>query len=152
MKFTETIRNILRNHVDGLTPQQLRDLIKIQHPDFYGTESHRRNVEKGHYQDLDHALLAQIYIVPRQAADIYADRSTKPMTLTLRSSPDSSDDDAENGEMDPLETEDLQRLEQRSWNRLRTGHESLHKIGRGNSQSRHHDGGRRGSHPTIIHH
>ncbi len=62
MSFVELIRQILRDHPEGMTPQQLRDKIKMDHPDYYGTESHRRNVEKGHYKDLDHALLARIYV------------------------------------------------------------------------------------------
>ena len=52
MGFAELLRQILRNHPEGMTPQQLRDVIKAEHPSFYGTESHRRNVEKGHYSPL----------------------------------------------------------------------------------------------------
>ena len=60
MSFVELIRQILRTCPEGMTPQQLRDKIKADHPDYYATESHRRNVEKGYYKDLDQALLAQI--------------------------------------------------------------------------------------------
>jgi hypothetical protein len=56
------IRQILRTHPEGMTPQQIRETIKTSYPDFYDTESHRRNVDKGHYKDIDHALLAQIYV------------------------------------------------------------------------------------------
>lgn len=110
MKFADVIRTILRAHPDGLTPQQLRDKIKAEYPDYYGTESHLRNVDKGHYKDIDHALLAQIYIVPRQASDIFTDRSTKPMTLALGASPADSDPDVYDAP-DPIETENLERLE-----------------------------------------
>ena len=79
MSFFELIRQILRAHPEGMTPQQLRDKIKTDHPEYYGTESHRRNVEKGHYKDLDHALLAQIYVASRSAGQIAVDRSQKPI-------------------------------------------------------------------------
>ena len=82
MGFFELIRQILRTHPEGMTPQQLRDEIKTRYSDHYGTESHRRNVEKGHYKDLDHALLAQIYVAARSAGQITVDRSQKPIKLT----------------------------------------------------------------------
>ncbi len=81
MKFIDLIRTILENHPNGMTPQQIRDYLKTKYPNYYGTEAHKRNVEKGHYNNLDHALLAEIYIATRQASDIFSDRSTKPMTL-----------------------------------------------------------------------
>ena len=111
MKFIDLIRAILRDKPEGATPQQIRDQIKAEYSDWYGTETHRRNVEKGHYNNLDHALLAEIYIATRQASDIYADRSTRPMTLTLEPSspvPDAIQTDSS----DLIETEDLSRLEQ----------------------------------------
>jgi len=43
-------------------------------------------VEKGYYKDLDHALLAQIYVSSRSTGEIVADRSQKPLRLTLTSS------------------------------------------------------------------
>lgn len=73
MKFRSAIRNLLSNRPDGLTPQEIRDLIKEKYPELYGTESHVRNVEKGHYKDIDHAVLAQIYVVQNNANDIYSD-------------------------------------------------------------------------------
>lgn len=110
-KFIDVIRTILRDKPKGATPQQIRDQIKSQYPEWYDTDAHRRNVEKGHCSNLDHALLAQIYVVTRQASDIYSDRSTKPMTLTLEPSwpvPDAGQTDDAN----LIETEDLNRLEQ----------------------------------------
>src|SRR3954463_12577398 len=83
MTFADLIRIILQEHTDGMTPQQIRDLIKLRYPDFYGTESHRRNVEKGHYKDLDHALLAQIYVAARTGGHIFVDKTQKPAKLTL---------------------------------------------------------------------
>jgi len=107
LSFADLIRQILRSHPDGMTPQQIRETIKVSYPEFYGTESHRRNVEKGHYRDLDNALLAQIYVVARTGAQIFVDRTQKPIRLTLAS--------GTNDEMDipdeEIDTENLERLE-----------------------------------------
>jgi hypothetical protein len=110
MKFRDAIRTLLSGKPEGLTPQELRDLIKANYPDLYGTASHRRNVDKGHYKDLDHALLAQIYVVQRNATDIYSDRSEKPMRLSLAGecSPMlESEEDVE----DTIAAENLEKLE-----------------------------------------
>ena len=83
MNFVELIRHILRTHPQGMTPQEIREIIKANHSDFYGTKSHVRNVDSGHYKDLDHALLAQIYVASRSSGGIAVDRSQKPIRLTL---------------------------------------------------------------------
>lgn len=83
MTFADLIRILLREHPEGLAPQQIRDMVKADYPDFYGTESHRRNVEKQHYKDLDHALLAQIYVASRTGGQIFVDRTQKPIRLSL---------------------------------------------------------------------
>jgi len=62
MGLAELLRQILRDRPEGIRRSSLRDVIKAEHPSFYGTESHRRNVEKDHYQSLDYALLAQLYV------------------------------------------------------------------------------------------
>jgi hypothetical protein len=90
-----------------MTPQQLRDEIKAHHPEYYGTESHRRNVERGHYRDLDNALLAQIYVAGRSAAGIVTDRSQKPMKLLAVA--DTLDDGCLPDEA--IDTENLEKLE-----------------------------------------
>ncbi|GHD50950.1 MAG TPA: hypothetical protein DHU56_17275 [Marinobacter sp.] len=111
MKFIDLIRMILRDRPEGATPQQIRDQIKADCPDWYGTAAHRRNVDKGHYNNLDHALLAEIYIATRQASDIFADKSTRPMTLTMDPSssiPGETEVEAE----DLIESENLLLLEQ----------------------------------------
>jgi hypothetical protein len=106
MGLAELLRQILRDHPEGMTPQQLRDVIKAEHPSFYGTESHRRNVEKGHYQSLDHALLAQLYVAGK-AAGIVADRSQKPMKFFLDG--ESAEDEVTSDEA--IDTENLEQLE-----------------------------------------
>jgi hypothetical protein len=93
-------------HPEGMTPQQIRETIKANYPDFYGTESHRRNVEKGYYKDVDHALLAQIYAASRTAGRIVVDKTQKPLrlTLTLEQGDDVNIPDKE------MDTENLERL------------------------------------------
>lgn len=83
MTFSELIKGILREHPQGLAPQQIREIIKHDHSAYYGTESHQRNVEKGHYNDLDHALLAQIYVTARSGGQFYVDKSFKPFIMSL---------------------------------------------------------------------
>ena len=107
MSFVDLIRQILRSHPDGMTPQQIRETVKANYPDFYGTESHRRNVEKGHYKDLDHALLAQIYVASRTGGQIFVDKTQKPIRLTL--APGVSDDISVPDE--EIDAENLERLE-----------------------------------------
>jgi len=68
-----------------MTPQQIRETIKANYPDLYGPESHRRNVEKKHYKNLDHALLSQIYMASRTDRQIVVDKTQKPIRLTLAS-------------------------------------------------------------------
>jgi len=110
VSFTDLLRQILREHPDGMTPQQLRDAIKSGYPTYYGTESHRRNVEKGHYKDLDHALLAQIYVASRTAGEITADRSQKPIRLTVTPGTGSTGADALVND-EEIDTENLEKLE-----------------------------------------
>jgi hypothetical protein len=83
VKFSEVIREILSKNTEGLSPQEIRDIVKLEYPEFYGTESHHSNVKKGNYQNLDHALLAQIYTASRSLNDVFSDKTVKPMKLSL---------------------------------------------------------------------
>lgn len=83
MKFSDIVKNILSSSSTPMTPQEIRDQVKMKHPDFYGTPTHQRNVEKGHYKDLDHALLAQIYTISGTSDIFKCDKSTKPMKIFL---------------------------------------------------------------------
>lgn len=47
MTFSDVVRAVLRDHPGGLTPQQVRDIVKTRYPEHYDTESNRRNVERG---------------------------------------------------------------------------------------------------------
>jgi len=83
LSFADIICQILRTTPEGMTPQQIRGVIKTRFPDYYDTESHRRNVAQGHYSDVDHALLAQIYGVSRTSGQVVVDKTLKPIRLVL---------------------------------------------------------------------
>ena len=88
MSFVDIICQILRTYPEGMTPQQIREIIKARYPDYYDTESHRRNVAKGHYNDVDHALLAQIYGVSRTSGQVVVDKTQKPIRLMFSAGQD----------------------------------------------------------------
>ena len=83
MRFSDIVKEILSSISDPVTPQDIRDHIKMKYPDFYGTPSHFRNVEKGFYKDIDNALLAQIYTLIGTSNAFLCDKSTKPMKVSL---------------------------------------------------------------------
>ena len=64
-------------------------------------------MERGNYQDLDHALVAQIYTSGRTASGIMIDRSQKPMRFYLGA--DTVDDGEPTDEA--IDTENLEKLE-----------------------------------------
>jgi biotin operon repressor len=110
MTLTETIKNILQNNGSPTTPQELRDSIKRSYPEFYGTMSHVSNVEKGHYNNLDHALLAQIYSIVTTNDIFYCDRNSKPLKVSLVTTDEESlpmfeDYEAEEGTVYILKTD-----------------------------------------------
>lgn len=80
--FTNVLKEIVRAHPEGVSPQEIREEIKSRFPTFYATPSHHANVEKGHYKDLDHALLAQIYLTAHQNRSFAKDKTKKPYKLT----------------------------------------------------------------------
>ncbi len=81
MTFSGLLTRILEKNPDGLTPQRIREIIKDDYANFYGTDSHKRNVEKGHYKNLDHALLAHIYSTASNSKRIKTDKTQKPVVL-----------------------------------------------------------------------
>ncbi len=83
MTFSNTVRNILLSAVDPMTPQEIRDRIKTRYREFYGTPAHVRNVERGHYNDIDHASLAQIYTLVGTNETFLCDKRFKPMKISL---------------------------------------------------------------------
>ena len=82
MKFSQAVQEICRSTSKPITPQEIRDWIKVRYPEHYRTEAHLRNVEKGHYKDPDHALLAQIYITVRSNKHLHCDTSQKTMLIS----------------------------------------------------------------------
>ena len=104
--FTDVIRAILRDHPAGMTPQEIRGIIHRQYPEHFGTESHLRNVQNGNYKDVDHAVLAQIYIACRSARDIFADKSQKPHIMSLETDAEPVELQGENF----IEGENLEKL------------------------------------------
>ncbi len=66
-----------------MTPQEIREAIKREYPQFYGTQAQIRNVEAGHYKDIDHALLADIYTRVGTNKQFLCDRGSKPMRISL---------------------------------------------------------------------
>jgi hypothetical protein len=83
MTFIDVVKDILTSTSDPITPQDIRELIKKSYPQYYGTPSHISNVSKGHYKDLDHALLAQIYGLVRVNKSFFCDKTCKPMKISL---------------------------------------------------------------------
>ncbi|MGH7950588.1 MAG: GIY-YIG nuclease family protein [Limisphaerales bacterium] len=82
MQFIDAVTQIIQDANSSLTPLEIREQLKIKHPQFYNTEAHRHDVEKGNYQSLDHALLAQVYRLARNSRFI-CDRSSRPMKLSI---------------------------------------------------------------------
>ncbi|MFI8737633.1 GIY-YIG nuclease family protein [Ectopseudomonas toyotomiensis] len=107
LSFTDVVREILRQHPEGLTSQQIREIVKVEYPQHVGTPSHLKNVAAGNYKDVDHAVLARIYLACRGASDITADKSRKPHLMTLLADAASGETQAD----DFIEGEDLAKLE-----------------------------------------
>ncbi len=84
MTFVDVVTGILVATSDPITPQEIRELIKKKYPQYCGTSSHINNVAKGHYKDLDHALLVQIYGLVRMKKSFFCDETHKPMKISLR--------------------------------------------------------------------
>lgn len=101
MNFPETITEILSKAKIALTPQEIREHIKNEFPQFYATESHKLNVEKGYYQHPDHALLAQVYTVIRRSDRFVCDNSVRPMKVSLA--------EPSNEEQETFSIEDLEK-------------------------------------------
>jgi len=83
MKYASAIRSILERAPNGLTPQQIRDEIKLNHPALYDNPVARNNVARGHYKDLDHALLSRIYTASKSSKHYTRDESVEPIVVSL---------------------------------------------------------------------
>ncbi|MBP3140248.1 hypothetical protein ACTFQF_16555 [Aliivibrio fischeri] len=78
MKFKEIVAQIVADNPLGISPPEIQKTIEKEYPNFYSTDTHIRNVKKGHYSDLHHALKAQVYSLVRQCDDFVCDKSVKP--------------------------------------------------------------------------
>ena len=79
----EAIHAVLAVATQPLSPVQIRERVKIDHPHLYQTEAHRAGIERGNYTSFDHALLNPIYSIVTKSADFIVDRSSKPMRISL---------------------------------------------------------------------
>jgi hypothetical protein len=84
MKFSDAIKNILSFTSAPMTLHEIRDQVKRKYPKFYGTPSQLKNVERDYYQNIDHALVAQIYTIVKHSDDFLCDESTRSMKISLR--------------------------------------------------------------------
>lgn len=65
-------------------------------------------MQNGNYKDVDHAVLARIYIACRGAADIFADKSQKPHRMSLEADAEPIELESE----DFIEGESLEKLDE----------------------------------------
>lgn len=93
--LSEAVRAVLRESTQPLSPGQIRDKIKVAYPHLYQTEEHRAGIERGNFQNFDHALLNPIYGLVKRSFDFILDRSTKPMRVSLASEEASEEESAE---------------------------------------------------------
>ncbi len=83
LTLNEAVHAVLEAATEPLSPGLIRDQIKQRFPYLYQTEAHRQGVEKGNYQNYDHALLNPIYSLVTRSQDFIVDRSQKPMLVSL---------------------------------------------------------------------
>lgn len=104
MKLSDTIFAIVTRARESITPQDIRTRIKEGFPALYGTDAAKRSVEAGHYNDVDHALLAAIYTTVRNDDRYLIDRSTKPYRVSVESN------EAVEEALEPVEGEDPEQV------------------------------------------
>ncbi|OPX93479.1 MAG: hypothetical protein A4E53_00258 [Pelotomaculum sp. PtaB.Bin104] len=83
MTFTDVVKTILVSAARPVSPQEIREAIKKDYPQFFGIPSHARAVEKKQCINLDHALLSQIYSLVRTNRFFFCDKTTKPMEISI---------------------------------------------------------------------
>ncbi len=83
MRLNDAIQILLSSASGPMTPQDLREGIKKDYPLLYGTPSQVRLVQRGHYQNIDHAVLANIYSLVRSSKRFSCERSSKPLKVSL---------------------------------------------------------------------
>lgn len=83
MSFTNAVKTILASAIEPMTLQEIREAIKQHYPQYYGTPSHQRCVDKKQCINLDHALLSQIYSLIRTNSSFFTDSTCKPKKISL---------------------------------------------------------------------
>lgn len=83
MTFTDAVKAILAVSTERMTPQEIREVIKKEYPQYYGTPAHARTVQMKQCQSLDHALLSQIYGLVGTNKAFTCDKTIKPMKISL---------------------------------------------------------------------
>lgn len=83
MKFTDAVKTILAESTVSMTPQEIREAIKKDYPQFFGTPAQLRTVEKKQCNSLDNALLSQIYGLTGANKAFICDKTIKPIQVRL---------------------------------------------------------------------
>mgnify|MGYP003576047835 CR=1 FL=1 len=83
LSLSDAVRIVLSESSARLSPAQIRDRIKASHPYLYQTDAHRIGIERGNYQNFDHALLNPIYSLVTRSSDFVIDRTYKPLLVSL---------------------------------------------------------------------
>lgn len=91
MKKSEAIFEIVKMSSNPLTPQEIRDKLKADFPEFYNTLSHQKAVANGHMNSLDHCLLADVYTYVKGSGKFLLDKSVKPYTIALPTTDEASE-------------------------------------------------------------
>lgn len=88
MGFTDVVKAIVSASNTGITPPEIREIIKISYPEYYATDRHKMHVARGNYVDLEHALLAQVYGATRTNKAFTVDKTRKPMVIQIANGSD----------------------------------------------------------------
>lgn len=91
MKKSEAIYETIKQAGKPITPQEVKEKIKENFPEFYATDSHKRAVDKKTFNSLDHALLADVYTYVKQSGRFLIDQSVKPYTISLAANEEASE-------------------------------------------------------------
>ena len=83
MTFINIVKEILKSASKPMTPQEISEVIKKDYPQYHGTLSHQRNVKKGYYKNIDHALLAQIYGQTGNNKSFFCNKTIIPKEISL---------------------------------------------------------------------
>ena len=78
MSFVDAVREILRDAGEPLTGAEIRERIRVYHPEFYGTPSQVAN-----YRTVSDGVVAQIHTAVGHAKDLQKDTAVRPVLISL---------------------------------------------------------------------